>query len=133
MLDAVNQLRHEEGVNDLSLCEPLIKSAQNHATSMAKNNFFSHQGKNGSQPGDRMQRAGYRWRQSSTGGSAAENIAAGQRNVGEVMTSLVNSEPHFKNLINERFTHVGFGLGSSPQTQYRRYWVQNFGSGGSCS
>lgn len=109
MLVQINQIRAERNLKPLILCSALTRSAQKYAEEMARMNFFSHTGKDGSQPGDRIQKAGYRWKNSTAEATVAENIAAGQISVSEVMRSWRMSRGHYKNLVNPKFIHVGFG------------------------
>lgn len=93
---------------------------------MSARDHYGHTGPDGSQPGERMLREGYRWR------AAAENIAAGQRSVEEVMAGWVSSPGHYANLVNPVLRHVGLGHASSPTSGYGDYWVQNFARGRGC-
>ena len=99
---------------------------------MAQQDFLSHTGKDGSSFGERIQSAGYDWTNSRSGSSVAENIAAGQNSVVEVMKGWKNSTSHYKNMTNTKFTHVGFGMSVNQKSKYKKYWVQNFGFGASC-
>ena len=132
MLNSVNKLRSDKGLSPLVLCKPLSSSAQNYAQVMADQNFLSHKGKDGSTPGDRMENSGYKWKKSITGSMVAENIAAGQKSVNQVMSAWKKSKGHYKNIVEKRFTHVGFGLARNQGSKYETYWVQNFGFGAEC-
>jgi uncharacterized protein YkwD len=132
MLSSVNALRSDSGLKPLKLCVVLNKSAQDFAREMATQNFYAHEGKDGSTPGQRIQRAGYKWRNSNTASGVAENIAAGQMSVKSVMRDWKKSTGHFKNMTNKNFTHVGFGMAFNQKSTYGRYWVQNFGFGATC-
>lgn len=132
MLSSVNTLRSDKGLKPLKMCNSLNKSAQSFAREMATQDFYAHEGKDGSTPGQRIQRAGYRWRNSNTTSGIAENIAAGQTSVKAVMGDWKKSTGHFKNMTNAKFTHVGFGMASNQKSTYGRYWVQNFGFGAIC-
>ena len=132
MLKQLNAIRTENSAAPLTICRPLANSAQRYARSMANLDFFSHQGKDGSDIGDRILKAGYNWRNSRQGAGYGENIAAGQMNVASVMKSWKISTGHFKNMVDTRFTHVGFGQARNSNSKYKIYWVQNFGFGASC-
>ena len=92
----------------------LQAAAQGHCTDMSNNNFFSHTGSDGSQPWDRMSRAGYSWN------FAGENIAVGQTSVADVMSSWMNSPGHRANILDSGFSHVGVA-------RVGNYWAQVFG------
>ena len=55
----------------MMLSAMLNRAALIHSQDMAKNDFFEHEGSDGSKVGDRASRVGYRWR------AVAENIAIG--------------------------------------------------------
>ena len=132
MLNSVNKLRLDKGLKPLILCKPLTLSAQNYAKDLAKQNYLSHKGKDGSTPGDRIQKSGYNWENPTSASKIAENIAAGQNSVSQVMKDWKNSKGHYKNIIEKDFTHVGFGMAKNPATKYKTFWVQNFGFGAKC-
>jgi uncharacterized protein YkwD len=93
-----------------------------HSQDMATQDYFSHTGKNGSQPWDRMTAAGYAWR------AAAENIAAGQPDLASVMDGWVKSPGHCANLMSVAYTEVGMAKATNSSAAYRIYWTQNFGA-----
>ena len=132
MLFSLNTIRADKGLQPLKLCSSLNKAAQNYARDMATQNFYAHEGKDGSTPAQRIQNAGYKWRTSKTSAGIAENIAAGQGSVKEVMKDWKNSTGHFKNMTGNKFVHVGFGMAESAKSTYKKYWVQNFGFGANC-
>ena len=133
MLQSLNSIRSQKGLKPLELCKPLTRAAQKYAITMAQQNFLSHTGKDGSSFGERIQGAGYDWTNSTTGSTVAENIAAGQSSVTEVLKGWRKSKGHYMNMVGQKFTHVGFGMAANPKSTYKRYWVQNFGAGASCS
>jgi uncharacterized protein YkwD len=132
MLNTVNVMRSKEGVAPLRICKEIQKAAQNYASYMARENFYSHKGKDGSNVGDRLTQAGYRWRSAKSGSFIGENIAAGQTSVVAVMNDWAMSPSHRSNILNRNFTHVGFGRAQSRESKFGVYWVQNFGSGVRC-
>ncbi len=132
MLKSVNKLRADKGLSSLILCKSLASAAQKYAQVMADQNFLSHKGKDGSTPSDRMHNAGYRWKNSTTGSMVAENIAAGQKSVSQVMIGWTKSKGHYKNIVEKKFIHVGFGQARNQSSKYETYWVQNFGFGAKC-
>jgi len=132
MLDSINSIRAEKSVTPLKMCRPLVKAAQSYAKKMALQDFLNHTGRDGSTPGSRIQKAGYDWMNSRKGSMIAENIAAGQNSVLEVMKGWSKSKSHYKNMVTPGFTHVGFGMAINPNSKYRKFWVQNLGFGASC-
>ena len=132
MLDSINSIRAEKSVTPLKMCRPLVKAAQSYAKKMALQDFLNHTGKDGSTPGSRIQKAGYDWMNSRKGSMIAENIAAGQNSVLEVMRGWSKSKSHYKNMVTPEFTHVGFGMAINTNSKYKKFWVQNLGFGASC-
>lgn len=94
--------------------DKLSKAAYLHSSDMNANNYFSHTGLNGTDPGQRITAQGFTW------AAYGENIARGQRSEAEVMDGWLKSEGHCKNIMNGSFTHVGAGKSGN-------YWTQNFG------
>ncbi len=133
MLKSLNSLRAQKSLTPLKMCVPLTRAAQIYSVTMAKKDFFSHTGKDGSTMDERIQKAGYKWQDSKVFSAVAENIAAGQTSVREVMVSWRNSKGHYKNMMNPKLVHVGFGRSTNSKSDYKTYWVQNFGAGASCS
>ena len=132
MLQSLNSLRAQKSLTPLTMCAPLTRAAQSYAATMANKDFFSHTGKDGSTMDERIQKAGYNWKNSKVASAVAENIAAGQISVREVMVSWRNSKGHYKNMMNPKLVHVGFGRSTNSKSDYKTYWVQNFGAGASC-
>jgi len=117
MLNSLNSIRRAAGQPPVALHNLLTRAAQQHSDDMARNQFMSHSGSDGSSMGDRINRAGYRFR------AAAENVAAGQRDVAGVMRSWTNSNGHYRNMIGS-YTHVGFGMARGSDGVRR--WTQKF-------
>ncbi len=89
-------------------------SAQRHADDMARRNYFSHTGKNGSSIGQRAKAAGYQWR------SIAENIAWGYYSARAAVESWKESPGHCRNMMNSSYLEVGMAHNG-------KYWVQVLG------
>jgi uncharacterized protein YkwD len=132
MLISINSIRAEKSLAPLKMCRPLVKAAQGYAKIMASQDFLEHTGKDGSTPGSRIQKAGYDWMNPKKGSMIAENIAAGQNSVPEVMRGWSKSKPHYKNMVTPEFTHVGFGMAINERAKYKKYWVQKLGFGATC-
>jgi uncharacterized protein YkwD len=98
----------------------LDTAALAHSSEMAALRYFSHQGKDGSQVGDRASRAGYAWHR------IGENIASGMRTPEEAVAGWVTSPGHCANLMNPSFTHLGSGFSQTPETGIV-FWTQVFG------
>lgn len=121
LLRLTNLERQKAGVAALSLSNQLNQAAQNHADDMAKNNYFSHTGLNGSTMSDRVNATGY------TYSSLGENIAAGRSTPADTIKQWMNSQGHRENILNSNYTEIGFGYSHLDSSKYRHYWVQVFG------
>jgi uncharacterized protein YkwD len=122
LLDLVNQQRQAgcrcgstnmPPVAPLRWSDQLAQVAAAHSQDMNRQNYFSHTGRDGSSPGDRLTRAGYAWQ------TYGENIAKGYANEEAVISGWLNSEGHCKNIMNERFKEMGVGKNGD-------YWTQIF-------
>jgi len=127
VLELTNQFRAQNGLSALKLNTELNAAAQNHSQDMAVSDYFSHTGKNGSQPWDRAKAVGYEAR------SMGENIAAGYTTPEAVVQGWINSPGHRANLLNANYTELGVGYflleNDTGSVNYGRYWTQVFGSG----
>jgi len=99
--DTINTLRTQRGRAAIHVNKALTDLAAAHAKDMAKNDFFSHKGSNGSLPHQRAKRAGYRYC------TFAENISKGNPSVSNALERWMASGPHRKNLLNARVTEFG--------------------------
>ncbi len=100
----------------------LARVAQVHAADMANNNFFSHDGRDGSNPAQRVERAGYRYR------ATGENIAAGMSTADRAVEGWIKSPPHCANLMSQAYTEMGVAYATNPRSQMGVYWAQSFGA-----
>ena len=105
----------------LRISSELTDAAEAHAQDMARRKFFEHRGSDGSEPKDRVARAGYR--HSLTG----ENIALGPESAEEVVDGWLHSPGHCANIMEPRFRDIGIGL-STGKKRGQIYWVQEFGA-----
>lgn len=92
-------------------------AANKHAEDMAKYNYFSHTGRDGSSFSVRIDRTGYKW------STAGENISAGRSDPKATIDGWYASEGHCKNFMNPAFTQIGFGKGYNASSTYKTYWV----------
>lgn len=98
----------------------LASAAQEHAVDMARNNYFSHIGRDGTTPWQRINGAGYQPRRT------AENIAAGDQSPDETVARWMRSSAHRRNILNCRLREIGVGVASQQGSRYNTYWVQDF-------
>jgi uncharacterized protein YkwD len=102
--------------------DKLADASRTHAEDMARGNYFSHTGRDGSTPAQRVERSGYRYR------SMGENIAAGQMAPEAAVAGWIKSPPHCANLMNGVFTEMGAAYAVNPKSEMGVYWAQEFGA-----
>lgn len=105
----------------LNPVKKLNEAAGDHARDMARKKYFEHTGSDGSQPKDRVRRAGYQSR------LTGENIAYGPVSAEEVVAGWLASPGHCANIMEPRFQDIGVGFATGKK-RGQIYWVQNFGS-----
>jgi uncharacterized protein YkwD len=99
-------------VYPLSWNDTIAAAAQAHSDDMLANDFYSHYGPDGSDPGDRLHRVGYQW------SAFGENIARSEWLTEEhVVEGWINSPGHCKNIMNAAFSEMGIGRAGG-------YWTQ---------
>jgi uncharacterized protein YkwD len=105
----------------LAASRDLNEAALRHARDMARKKYFEHRGADGSEPKDRVLRAGYEPR------LTGENIAYGPESAEEVVAGWLTSPGHCENIMEPRFRHIGVGVATA-RGSGRIYWVQTFGA-----
>ena len=115
-----NVARQEQGLSALQASPSLAAAAQKHAEDMASNRFLEHEGSDGSNVGQRVQRESYEW------SKVAENVAYNQRGAADVMEGWLNSPPHRRNILNGDVTEIGVGYALTDSGE--PYYVQVFAS-----
>lgn len=99
----VNIERKKHGISPLTEDWELCRVARIKSADMKTNNYFSHTSPTYGSPFDMMRSFGIKYK------SAAENIAKGQKTPDAVVKSWMNSSGHRKNILNEKYTHIGVG------------------------
>ncbi|MFD9304080.1 CAP domain-containing protein [Streptomyces sp. NPDC060048] len=117
VLALVNKERAAVGCPVLTVNGKLTKAAQDHSEDMAAHSNMSHTGSDGSDPGQRITRAGYQW------STYAENVAYGYDTAAKVMDGWMNSPGHKRNILDCNVKEIGIGL-----AQPGHYWTQDFGA-----
>lgn len=97
----------------LQLDWTLIRVAQDHSEDMLQMRELTHTGSDGSNPGQRIRRAGY------DHNAWGENAAMGYTTVESVVAGWTRSAAHCRNLMNPNVTEMGAGKAGN-------YWTQVF-------
>lgn len=126
VFELTNQERLKAGLLPLTYDYQLETSAEIHSQDMALQDYFDHNGLDGSSPFDRIEAAGYNY------SWAAENIAAGQTTPEQVVNGWMNSPGHRANILNPNLTEIGVGYyylaDDTGNQNFNHYWTQNFGT-----
>jgi uncharacterized protein YkwD len=120
--DLINAYRKENGLKPLRLNTALTEAAKNHSRDLAKWDRISHFGSDGSNPWDRVKRAGYNAK------LAAENVGTGQVSIDEVMKGWQTSPGHNKNLLLSDASAMGIALVQDNKTEFKTFWTLVVGS-----
>ncbi|MEZ5842987.1 MAG: CAP domain-containing protein [Hyphomicrobiaceae bacterium] len=115
--DMINAYRRQHGLKPVTLNADLTKAAKAHARDLAKWDRISHYGSDGSNPWDRVKRAGYSAR------VAAENVGTGQVTFAEVFAGWKASTGHNKNLLLADGQNIGIALVHEPKTEFKTFWT----------
>jgi uncharacterized protein YkwD len=98
----------------------LERAAAKYAHDMAAHGYMDHTGRDGSAPGERITRSGYRWRETG------ENLASGMMTPEEAVAGWVRSPEHCANLMDPGFRDMGVAYAVNPRQGV--YWAQEFGA-----
>lgn len=120
--DLINAYRKEKGLKPLKLNSELSNAAKAHSKDLAKWDRISHYGSDGSNPWDRVKRAGYNAR------LAAENVGTGQVTIEEVFKGWQESPGHNKNLLLPDAEHMGIALVQEPKSEFKTFWTLVLGT-----
>ena len=120
--DMINAYRKSKGLKPLKLDATLTEAAKAHSRDLAKWDRISHYGSDGSNPWDRVKRAGYPAK------LAAENVGTGQVTIDEVVKGWQASPGHNKNLLLSDAEHMGIALVQDPKTEFKTFWTLVIGS-----
>ncbi len=120
--DLINKYRREKGLKPLKLNAELTSAAKAHARDLARWDRISHYGSDGSNPWDRVKRAGYKAR------LAAENVGTGQVSFQEVLKGWKESPGHNKNLLLPDAEHMGIALVQDNKTEFKSFWTLVIGA-----
>jgi uncharacterized protein YkwD len=113
-----NQERARNGCRAARHEPKLSTSARRHSQDMARNDFFSHTGSDGSDFSTRAKRAGYNH-------AMSENIAKGHRTAAEVVKGWMGSTSHRKAILDCAAKAVGVGVARASDGAL--LWTQDFG------
>ena len=118
----INRYRRKKGLRPLRLNARLTMAAKAHSRDLAKHDRISHYGSDGSNPWDRVKRAGYNAK------LAAENVGTGQASIEEVFRGWQTSPGHDKNLLLADAEHMGIALVRHNKSEFKTFWTLVIGA-----
>lgn len=118
----ISAYRRSQGLGPVTVDPTLTRIAAVHSERMAAANKMTHV-----LPGEgsfraRLDAGGF------TGGSASENVAAGQDNLSEVLQAWRKSPGHNRNLLMADATHIGIAVSVAPDSRYKTFWTLVLGA-----
>ena len=123
----INEYRAENGLGELEACHSLNRAAQGHSEDMRDQNYFSHDGLNGSNPWARACASCYELG-CGPKTAMAENLAAGNADAQSTFIQWKNSPGHNKNMLKASVSYIGIGRATGGG-KYGVYWTNVFGGG----
>lgn len=119
-VERVNEVRVAHGLQPLVVSPELTAAAQAHAEDMARQNYFSHDSKDGTLWYERIIRYYPNWR------TLGENIAGVYSTKEAAVEGWLASAGHYANIVNPDFQEVG--LGHAVGGDYGHYHVMDLGA-----
>jgi len=107
--NGVNANRRANGQSTIRYNRRLSQAAMTHACDMAVNNFFGHNGSNGSTVQRRVRSAGYQ------DCLVAENLAWGYPSSQQIISGWMNSPGHRTNMLHPRVAEFGVAITQGPK------------------
>jgi uncharacterized protein YkwD len=104
LTELVNEERQANNLDTLTPDQTLNRAAQQKAQHMADNGYFAHFSPDGTSPWHWMRKAGYDYVY------AGENLAVDFADSADVVRAWMDSRLHRENILEPKFTEVGFGI-----------------------
>ncbi len=130
LVDLVNSLRLDQGLDPYRRFRLLDAAAQRHADDLAAGGFADPddpgRGSDGTSAEDRIREAGYLPWTAEEQMVVGENVWVGQGTPGDVLASSLEDPSHGENLLSEAYREFGVGFATDHQGQ--AFYVLVFGS-----
>jgi len=104
LLKDTNNERLKSGLGDLKISDKLNQAAYNKATDMFANNYWAHESPSGATPWSWLAKVGYSY------DIAGENLAKNFPDDISTVDAWMASPSHRANILNEKYTQVGFAV-----------------------
>jgi uncharacterized protein YkwD len=119
----INDYRAQNGLQPVAISQTVSAAAEHHSTSMAQNNYFSHD----------LTPEGISWSQNMTNHGYTYNtyrgeiLAGGQTTAEQAFEGWRNSPTHNSVMLGKEFNVIGLGLVYDANSAYKWYWSADFG------
>ena len=117
----ISAYRATMGLGPVTVDPTLMAIATDHSDRMARANKMEHVLPGEGSYTDRVRKAGFR------ASMAAENIAAGQGSLAEVLAAWKKSPGHNANLLLSNVSKIGIALSVAPNSTYKTWWTLELG------
>jgi thermitase len=117
MITAINAERTTAGLRPLALSEELMTAARIHNMDISSKDLFSHVGSDGSQPADRVRRAGF------DATAVGEVLAMGSTQVPSVLAVWLSKAAQKEQFLRADLTHIGAHWTPAPNASIHNYWT----------
>jgi uncharacterized protein YkwD len=111
-----------EAASLLTWNTPLAHAAKTHSTDMARHNFKSHTGSDGSSVNNRVSQTQYVY------SHLEENLLADQETASAAVQQWIESEVDCSNIMNPAFTDIGAFCANASHADHSTYWTLVLGS-----
>ncbi|MDE6730359.1 MAG: hypothetical protein K2J71_06240 [Oscillospiraceae bacterium] len=117
VINCVNNERTERGLSQLATFPELSELTYVRAVEISGGeDVFSHTRPDGSMCFSILKENGVRY------SAVAENLAGGRADPVATVDQWMNSEGHRKNILGEKYTHIGIGYYYAPDSDFEYYW-----------
>lgn len=106
--------RHYKATRPVEWNNTLAQAAKKHSLNMASKENLGHTASDGSGPGERIARLGYKWM------AYGENVGEGYLTPEEVVNAWLKSQGHCENIMNPGFKEAGAAYAKGAK---RTYWA----------
>lgn len=113
----ISAYRRQHGLGGVSVDPTLTRIAANHSRRMAEANKMAHVLPGQGSFTQKLRSGGY------NPGTAAENVAAGQKTLDDVLAAWKRSPGHNRNLLMSGITSIGIAVAVSPDSRYKTFWT----------
>ena len=120
IFDLSNAFRYNKGLSVLTVDETAAKVCRSHSQDMADNNYFNHTNLKNQSPWDRYDLAKGKYY------ACTENIACGEYSPIITFDSWLNSADHRANLLHDKATFAGVGIGYNKNSDEGFYTTQMY-------